>query len=172
MARSQITNSSLVPLTLIWDVARLQSVDVNSKEFKELLVRLYQYINSVAIALNDKDAGFYMLSEFVTGKQFFPNPSYSSQQNRGAYRTVINFGALPNASTKSVPHYIPITSEVSTIEIYGSATDPSTSFIPLPYSSATNPVELYMDATNINIITVSDMTAYTTCYVVIEYLKQ
>lgn len=169
---NQKTNSSLVPLTLIWDVARVQQVDVNSKEFKELLVRMYQYINSIAIALNDKDAGFYMLQEFVNGKQFFPNPAIRAQQNRSVFRQVVNFGTLPNTATKSVPHNIPITSEVSITEFSGAATDPSTSFIPLPYASVTgDDIELFMDATNVNVKTASDRTAYTTCYIVIEYLK-
>ena len=62
---------AFVPTNLIWDVQQLQSVDVNSPEFKELLVRLYQNINNIALVLNIKDTGMYQLSEFVNGQLFF-----------------------------------------------------------------------------------------------------
>jgi hypothetical protein len=39
---------SFVPTSYVWDVARLYEIDVNSDEFKELLVRLYQNLNLIA----------------------------------------------------------------------------------------------------------------------------
>lgn len=169
----QRTNSSLVPLTLIWDVAQLQSTDVNSKEFKELLVRMYQYINSIAIALNEKDAGLYLLGEFVNGQQYFPNPLTKLQQNRTVFRKVINFGTLPNAGVKSVPHYIPINSGYTFTRIYGTASDTTgLNYIPIPYVEPSGAiVGITVDATNVNISTVDDRTNYTVCYIVLEYLK-
>ncbi len=179
MAYQDQTNPGLfVPNTFIWDVQNLYEVDVNSAQFKELLVRLYQNLNTIAITLNKKESALYPLAEFITGQSFFPDPSLSSTTTqapteRQVFRKVINFGALPNATSKTAAHGLTITSTYSLTRLYGGATDPSTAFIPLPYASPTaaNNIELSMDATNVTVTTGSDRTAFTTCYIVIEYLK-
>lgn len=186
MAGNQQTNTgSFVPLTNIWDVQRLQDVDINSEEFKELLVRLYQNINNICMALNIKDVGYYTLSEFLNGQLFFPNPALSSTTAqtptyRQVFRTVVNFGALPNAGTKSVPHGIainPVTpTTYSFTRIYGAASNGSAqnSFIPLPFASPTlnENIKLTVDNTNVNVTTAIDYSSYTICYLVLEYIKQ
>lgn len=168
-----------IPTTSVFDIELMRKADVNSHEFKELLVRLYQNVNNIALALNQKDSGLYYQEEFVTGQVYFPNPSLSSttQQQptpRPVFRKVINFGSLPNTGSTSVAHGLTVTANFSFTRIYGAATDPSTSFIPLPYASPTDAdnIELSVDATNVTITTGSDRTGYTTCYVVLEYLKQ
>src|SRR5271157_1512774 len=90
-----------LPTTFIWDVSQLQRVDVNSKEFKELLIRMYQNLTNMATAINLKDTGYYYQGEFVNGQLYFPNPALSSSTTppatyRQVFRLVINFGALPN----------------------------------------------------------------------------
>lgn len=170
---------AFVPTTNVWDVAQLYSIDVTSPEFKELLVRLYQNINQISLVLNIKDSAYYPLSEFVNGQLFFPDQSldsstspYQTPEYRQVFRKVINFGALPNAGVASVPHDIVITPTTTFTRIYGTASDPGTSFIPLPYASATGDnIELNVDVNNVNIITASDRTNYTISYVVLEYLK-
>lgn len=176
---SQANPGAFVPTTNIWDVSQLYSVDINSQDFKELLVRLYQNINLIALALNLKDTGYYVLEEFLNSQLYFPNPALSSTTSlqpdfRQVFRKVINFGALPNAGTKSVAHGIDITSGYSFTRIYGCATNPSTSFIPLPYASPTlvNNIELNADALNVNVITGSNRSAYTICYIILEYIKE
>jgi hypothetical protein len=168
---------NFVPTTNVWDVAQLQQVDVRSPEFKELLVRLYQNINSISLSLNSRDSGFYDLQEFVNGQLFFPNPSLTSSSDtvpeyRQVIRKVIDFGALPNATSKSVAHGITIDSQVTITRMYASATNPSTQFIPIPYASPTlaNNIELSMDTTNVTITTGSNRTAFTRCVVILEYL--
>lgn len=170
---------SFVPTTNIWDVGLLYQTDVNSPEFKELLVRLYQNVNNISIALNTKDTGYYTTQEFVNGQLYFPNPALNSStptvaSYRQVFRTTVNFGALPNSGTKSVPHNIAITDAFTFTHIYGTASDVTgNSYIPLPFvDTSGNNIELNVDATNINIITTSDRTNYTVCYVVVEYLKQ
>lgn len=169
---------SFVPTTFILDVDRLYQVDVKSPEFKEILVRLYQGLNSMLLALNIKDTGYYVRQEFVNGQQYFPNPANNSStpataSMRQVFRTTVNFGALPNAGLKSVPHSIPITDGFTFTRIYGCSSDVSgNTYIPLPYvDAAGNNIELYVDATNVNIVTTSDRTNYTVTYIVIEYLK-
>lgn len=171
---------AFVSTTQVWDVARLQEVDVKSPEFKELLVRLYQNINNIATVLNLKDTGYYALTEFINGQLYFNDPSIpltsvSNPAFRQVFRKVIDFGALPNTATKSVAHGLTITSGFRFTRIYATASDPiGMNYIPIPYASPTdaNNIELNVDATNVNIITGSNRTAFTTTYVVLEYVKQ
>lgn len=167
-----------VPTTNVWDVSEIYSTEVTSPAFKELLVRLYQNLNLLCLVTNVKDSGMYVDSEFVTSCQYFTNPALSSATAqspalRPVFRTVVNFGALPNAGTKSVAHNIAPTASFSFTRIYGCATTPSTSYIPLPYASTTliNNIELNADAVNVNITTGINRSAYTITYVVIEYIK-
>lgn len=172
---------SFVPTNYIWDVAQVESVDVNSPEFKELLIRMYQNINNMILSLNLKDTGIYNTSPFVNSQVFFPNPLLNSSTSatpefRQVYRNVINFGALPNTATKSVPHGITCTSNTTFTRIYAtsSKTTAPFSYIPIPYSSASaiaDNVELFIDATNMNITTASDYSAYTFTYGILEYLQ-
>lgn len=165
-----------VPTTNVWDQGRIFDIDVNSVEFKQLLVRLYQNINIISLALNMKDTGYYMPNNpFVNGQQFFAAPGDPDQKNfRQVFRLLVNFGALPNATTKSVAHGLTITSTFSFTRIYGCASDQSgMTYIQLPYASPTlaNNIELNVDSTNVNIITGSDRTNFTVCYVILEYLQ-
>ncbi len=171
---------AFVSTTQVWDVARLYEIDIQSPEFKELLVRLYQNINNIATVLNLKDTGYYALTEFINGQLYFNDPaipltSVSNPAFRQVFRKVIDFGALPNAGTKSVAHGLTITSGFRFTRIYATASDPiGMNYIPIPYASPTdaNNIELNVDATNVNIITGSNRTAFTTTYVVLEYVKQ
>lgn len=179
MAKSfpnQLEPGMFVPTTNIWDPSEIFSIDVSTPEFKELLVRLYQNLNNISLALNLKDTGYYDLVEFVNGQAFFPNPANSSTtpQNpvyRQAFRKVINFGALPNTAVKSVAHGLTITSGFTFTRIYATASDTTGSnYIPLPYAGI-NPIELSVDATNVIITTTSDRTAFATTYAILEYIK-
>lgn len=170
---------SFVPTTNVWDVQQLYDVDVNSFAFKELLVRLYQNINQIATTLNTKDSGYYDLNPFVNGQLYFPNPANSSATQtfaayRQVYRLVLNFGQLPNAGTKSVPHGIVVNTATTFTRIYGCASD-TTAFIyyPIPYVdtvAVANNITLNVDAANVNITTGINRTNFDTCYVVIEFM--
>ncbi len=169
---------AFVPTTNVWDPTELYNIDVTSPAFKELMVRLYQNLNQLSLVVNVKDSGMYVDSEFVTSQQYFPNPSLSSGTAqspvlRQVFRKLVNFGALPNTATKSVAHNIAPTASYSFVKIYGCSTNPSTSYIPLPYASPvlTNNIELNADATNVTITTGSNRSAYTITYVILEYIK-
>lgn len=173
------TFGAFLPTTNVWDVNELYDIDVQSPEFKELLVRLYQNINNIAIMVNLKDTGYYTQQEFVCGQLFFSNPalnslSTTSPQDRQVYRKTINFGALPNTTSKSVAHGIIVNGGTSWTRIYGAATNPTApSGIPLPYASPTlaNNIEVSVTSTNVVVTTGSNRTAFTTCYIVLEYLQ-
>lgn len=165
-----------IPTTTIFDLDRLYEVEVGSEEFKELLVRLYQTVNNIALATNVKTTGYFLNQEFVTGELYF-NVNNDFNNLRPVYCMVVNFGALPAAGTKSVAHGIPVTSTYSWVQIYATATNPGTpKGIPVPYTSATaiaNNLEINADGTNVNITTGgTDYSAYTTTLVVLKYIKE
>ena len=148
-------------------------------DWKDAQLMLTDYLQKVADAVNVREIAQYQdatlssgvnISETATGQAYF-TPGDPNKFRYGS-RTVVNFGALPNTGTTSVAHGITITANTRFTRIYGVANDPSTSFIPLPFiDTAGNSVELNVDATNVNIITPSDYTAYTVTYVVLEYVE-
>jgi len=165
-----------VPTTTVWDIGQIYNIDVTSNEFKELLVRLYQTTNNISLALNLKDSGYYAEQEFVTGAQYpptTPTVGNSPTEGRQVYRKMVSFGALPNATSASVAHGITTSSTFYLTALYAGASNPGTAWLSIPYASPTlnENISISMDATNITITTGIDRTAYTTCYVVIEYLK-
>ena len=169
---------AFLPTTNVWDVNEIYSTDVTSDSFKELLVRLYQNINNIAVMVNIKESGFYNIPEFVTGSQFFPNPALTSGTAqtptlRPVLRTVVNFGALPNAASKSVAHNISVSSSYTFTRIYGTATNLNTRFIPLPYASNTigSNIELSVSPTQVTVTTAFDYSAFTTTYIILEYIR-
>lgn len=174
----QINTGSFLPTTDIYDSDLINSLDINSDRGKEFLVRLRQSINNVALVVNTKESGYYIQQEFVTGKLYYANTALTSATAqiptfRTAYRRVVNFGALPNAGTKSVAHGISINSGYRATDIFGASTNPTTvTLIPLPYvSTIGDDIEVWVDATNVNVRTTSNRTAFTQTDIVIEYLK-
>ncbi|MFI5332572.1 MAG: hypothetical protein ACHQVS_00555 [Candidatus Babeliales bacterium] len=160
-------------------MSELMEVDVNSPQFKELLIRLYQNINNMALVLNVKDTGIYNNSQFINGQTFFPNPTLTSASTtfpamRQAYRLAVIFGALPNTGAKSVAHGITITSSTTFTRIYGEASDTTgNNYIPLPYASPTlvNNIQLDVSATNVTVTTGSNRTNFNECKIILEWLS-
>ena len=163
-----------VPTTNIWDPQVLREMDYGKESLQELFVRLYQNLNSMALALNAKDTGYYINQEFVTGSVFFGTASNNQTDLRSVFRKVVNIGAVgAGATTKA--HGLVIGTTWSFTKIYGVASNTTTNnYLPLPWINATTPansIELKVDATNIVITNNSGLT-FPTCMVVLEYLKQ
>jgi hypothetical protein len=171
---------AFVSTTDVYDVSHIYAMDVKSKEFKDFLVRLRQSINNIALSLNIRDAGYYDQTEFVCGQLWFPDPTLTSQTEktptyRQVYRKVINFGALPNTATKTVAHNVTFDANSSFTRTYGSASDPAAiEYKPIPYahSTANYSISLDVDTINVSIQTWRNWSAFTICYVVIEYIKE
>ena len=139
-----------VPNTFILDMELIENVDLNSPEFREQLINLYQNLNLIAISLNQKTNGVYPLTEINSSQQLFADPD-------------------------SITSYIPtIASPISiTVNLYGGATDQAAKlFFPLPYTSTTGDhIQLNFDGTNVNITTLSNRTNFTVTCVILEYVK-
>jgi len=169
----QINYGSYVPTTNIWDVGRLYDIDVNTTEFKELLVRLYQNINLISTVLNTKATGYYINEEFVSGKLFF-NPAATpndASQLRPGYIITINTGAL-GAGVTAVNHNIPITNTFKFMFIYGAASNTGTLvYYSLPFAGATgNNIEVIVTSTQV-VITNNSGVTFTDSQVTLEYCK-
>lgn len=176
--QERINVGAFLPTTSVWDTSEIQTVDINSQEFRDLLVRLYQNINNIALSVNIRDAGYYDQTEFINGQLFFPDPSLSSTTAqtptyRQVFRKVVDFGALTNSSTKNVAHDLDMS--VATYiftRIYGCASDTvGKNFIPLPFGGGA-PISVSVNATNVSVTTTSNRTNFTTTYIVLEYIKQ
>lgn len=86
------------------------------------------------------------------------------------YKKTINFGALPNASNKSVPHGIASLDVVISIE--GVATN-GTMGLALPFASTnsiSNQIQLLRNGANIEISAGVDRSALS-CHITIHYTK-
>ncbi len=170
-----IRSGVYLPTTDVFDSFNLQNIDPSSREFKDFLTRLRQTINTMSIVINLKDTGYYITDEMANGQLYFPDPALNSTTVklptfRNVFRKVVIFGVLPNNASKSIAHNLPIDIATSATRIYGSATNPNTSLIPLPYASPVlaDNIELEITPTHVKITTGSDRTAYTTTYVIIE----
>jgi hypothetical protein len=176
MADNKNNMGLYLPTTYIFDIQEVEQADINSPEFKDLLVRLYQNVNDIVLAVNLKTTGYHLTTEFNTGSLLF-NINNDFTQLRNIFRVTVNFGALPAAGTKSVAHSIPfIGSTYSFTTINGAATNPSTpEFIPIPFSSAVDiahNLQITVDATMVNITTGgTDYSAYTTTWITLEFVK-
>jgi len=145
-------------------------------DWKEANLILTDYIRLLVDALNTKEIAQYSENLNLTGQQFFTTGD--AQKTRYVYRKVIDFGALPNASTKSVAHGMINTQNSIWTRIYATATNPgattTTSAIPIPYvdpNTLANGIQIDVDTTNVNITTAIDYTAYTECVVILEYIQ-
>lgn len=170
----QIPNQGLlIQQTPVFDVGLLYTTDVNSADFKELLVRLYQQINNISIAVNLKASGLYSNMEFMTGKLYFSANNDPNFQ-RPIYMKVVDTGALISGTPKVIPHGLVIGNTVnntwSFIAIYGAANNPSTrNYYPIPYPTTTY-ISVTLDDTNIYIDNESGVD-FTASEIILEYIK-
>lgn len=185
MANGSQYTGSFVPTTNVWDPSQVIQIEDISPELKEVLVRLYQNLNTMALAVNIRDAGYYVQQEFLNGQAWFANPNLTSASKttpapRQVVRKVFNFGTLPDNTVKKLEHGIPVNGAYSFTRIYGCASDPvNLKYVPLPYASGAQinaapnnnlNIELWVDGTYINVQTNTAWDNYTICYIVLEYI--
>jgi len=141
---------------------------------------IVEQLKRLANAVNFREIGFFIDEEVLSGKAFIPGLNIvsdggSSQQFRTVLRKVIDFGTLPNAGAKSVPHRIVADANFTLVAMWAAATDPTGLKIPIPFATpvALNQnIALQMDATNVTITTGVDRTNFTRTFVVIEFMQE
>jgi len=142
---------------------------------------MVEQLKRISNAVNIREIGWFLDEELLSGKAFIPGATSlgdlsTSQVFRQVLRKVVDFGALPVAGTKSVPHGITFDANFTLVQMYAAATDP-VAFIalPIPYAdpaALANAISLTMDATNVNITVGVNRSAFTRCFVTIEYLQE
>lgn len=141
----------------------------DDSDLREILTDRLQRITE---ALNMKDIGQYYDVATISGQIWF-DPTDVAETREGE-RIVINFGALPNAAVKTVAHNITVDANTRFTRIYGTANDPSTEFIPLPFvdmSGGAAHIELSVDSTNVSVTTTADYTAFTETFIILEWIQ-
>lgn len=122
------------------------------------------YPVTTAEAVIGLGAGGYSTEEAITNSTWV--------DGKTIYKKTISFGALPNATTKTVAHGISGISHI--IDMKAVAWNSSGTTIVLPYAhpqSVQYQVSWHVDNTNINIITGDDKSGYSSCYVTLYYTK-
>ncbi len=142
------------------------SVDL-PKDQDELRSELNDIYQAIASSVNNKIGGLYVPQEKINSQQYFD--ATNVQMFKEVYRMVVDFGALPNNTSKSVAHNIPgWNNKFRLTQAYGAATDPiGLQALPIP----NNGILLLVDATNVTVTTTSNRSAFTATTIVIEYTK-
>jgi len=153
--------------------------NVVPEKWEDARAVIVEQLKRLSTAVNIREIGWFLDEELLSGKAFIPGTNNAldggtSQQYRQILRKVIDTGTLPNTGTKKVPHGIKIDSNFTLIDLFGAATDPVALFsIDLGHAAAAPfQVEIFLDATDINIVTGSNRSSYTRSFVVIEYIQE
>lgn len=134
--------------------------------------QLQDYLSRLLTALQETIESLIptgVTQDFSTEEQVTPR---TWVDGRPVYQKTVEFGQLPNNTSKTVDHGIPDLDEV--IEDRGFAHDPDTTeSIPIPFPSNTpaDTVTLSIDSTGITITTNQDRTAFDDCFFTLIYTK-
>jgi hypothetical protein len=118
------------------------------------------YCDGTNIKTNGVNLG---TTETITNDYFMGYPVYAK---------VVNFGALPNNTTKNVAHSISGTYTI--MHIFSTPFNSSGLYLNLNHvdpSSISQAVEIFVDSTNVTIKTAADFSTFTKCYVTLKYIK-
>lgn len=152
-------------------VPTYQNFNVDQEQLRILLIRVYTLIT---FAINNREVSVYENFEIPTGQKFFVTGN--NNQVRDVFRTVVVFGALPNAATKSVAHNITFSSSLEFVNIYGTSKNTVTNVsIAIPHINVAAPadsVQITVDNTNVNITTTTaNYVNNTITTIILEYIK-
>ena len=86
---------------------------------------------------------------------------------RAIFRKAVDFGGLPNAGGKTVAHGIPPI--ISVVDMWGQASAVGGNSIHVPNDGT--PIRLTVDNSIVGIVTTLDLTAFSTCFVIIDYVE-
>lgn len=160
-----------VPTTGSFDIQQLQEINVNSQEFKQLLVRLYETVNTIALAVNAKDTAYYPEEEFNTGGILFNGNINQALQQPQIFRRRVNTGAL-GAGVKNVAHGLTPTASWRALFIQGAATDSTgPTYYPIPFAGVgVGNISVLVNGTNV-VINNNTGVNFTSSEVVFWYVK-
>ena len=144
---------------------------ISTRDFSRDPVELSKGLNriyvDIANAVNARTIGIFPQNvSAITGETWFLGPNVKYQTIRQVYP----FGAIVAGATLTIPHGINNINQFT--RIYGTVITTNPDYRPLPYSAVTTTenMELYVDATNINIILGAAASDVASGLVVLEYL--
>lgn len=142
------------------------SVEI-SEDPKEMRFDINDLYQTIASAVNNKIGGLYVPQEKINSEQYFN--AADIQHYKNVYRMVVDFGSLPNTTSKSIPHNISgWNSSFRLTCAYGASTDPiSLEAISIPNDG----IFLKINQNSVIITTSSNLSAFTATTIVIEYTK-
>ena len=131
---------------------------------------LKRTLESHARFINRKDTAQYETVEVQNNQTF---PGSSPQDKNFVFRKIISTGALSDTDTSVIPHgFTSINSNWNFTRIYGTAFDSvNLLWLPMPNGTVAQGIGLRVDATNINITTTANLTAFTSSTVILEFYK-
>lgn len=138
--------------------------DVVPEKWEEARDFLVEHLKKISNAVNIREIGWLLDEELLCGKQFIPGTSNDSQQFRSVLRKVVNCGALISG-VNTIVHGITFNSNFTLIDLWVSATNSVT----LQAITMSDPQNVTMDATNINI---TSPGAYDRSYAILEYIQE
>lgn len=150
--------------TIVFNASKSNSIYGNSNTVQPPSTCLNYIIKALKVSdTPESGPDVYSEEEALTNKTFLGKP---------VYRKLVNFGALPNASTKDIQHGISNIDFVT--DISGIAKKVNGDFLPLPYlwksSTEDASISVFANATKVTIMTLNDRTD-TNAYVYLEYTK-
>lgn len=150
--------SPLIPLSRYFP----EETQILTKELNKMYLE-------VAYGVNARDIGVYSSNQEATGQKFFVEGQFNGED---VARKCFFFSSILNGTT-SQAHGIQLSAQTKFTRIYGSGTNPSTSFIPLPYVNVAAPadgVTLNLTATDVQLITTTaNFTSYQ-AFVIVEFI--
>lgn len=132
-------------------------------------LKLTDSLRTYADGINTRTIGQYYFNEINTGSVLSSN---NPQKNRQLFRKVIDFGALPNSTSKPVHHGLTITNTFQFVKMIAVGNNPNaTGTTPYAIAIPDTNSQLQLDPTDVIITTTADYSSYTNCYVILEYAK-
>lgn len=156
-----ITDNQKILVDLLKQATSSVTVDDNVTVIEHFISALEQEIIE-RIEGNNLGNVSYSTGEHLTGANWI--------DGKPIYRKTVVFGALPNTSTKNVPHNITGLDIVVSLE--GVAKHFSIgNYLPLSYPTGIARVELLIQGPSVRIVTDDNFQDWTETYVIIEYTK-
>lgn len=155
--------------------------DAVPEQWEDARPFIVEQFKRISNAVNIREIGWFLDQELLSGKAFIPGATAlsdlsTSQTFRQVLRKVIDFGPLPAAGTKAVPHGITVDANFTLVQLYAAATDPvAFQSIPIPYVDPANltfSIRLALVGNNVQISVGVDRSNFTRCFVVLEFLQE
>lgn len=139
-------------------------------DIEELVPVLNKMYFEVGNAVNVRTIGIYDKFQIASGNRYFNTGDPTNRLQ--SFRQVYTLTGIANGDN-TIAHGISVDSNTQFVRIYGTANNPNTKFVPLPYvdgSGGGDNIGLYVDTTNIHIVTsTANWTSYN-AIVVLEYI--